>query len=56
MKGGVLNETLQNHCSWENYYAMDIFDILDCAYNRYFTGFRTIWIVDSFELVNLNDV
>lgn len=34
---------------------MDIFDILDYAYDRYFTDFSAIRIVDSLELVNVND-
>ena len=35
--------------------SMDIFDILDYAYDRYFMEFRTIRIVDLLELVNVND-
>lgn len=34
---------------------IDIFDILDYAYDRYFTDFSAIRIVDSLELVNVND-
>ena len=34
---------------------MDVFDILDYTYEKYFMDFRTIRIVDSLELVNVND-
>lgn len=34
---------------------MDIFDILDYAYDRYFTEFHTIRIIESIELFDVND-
>lgn len=34
---------------------MDIFDILDYAYDRYFMNFCSIRIVDSFTLINVDD-
>lgn len=36
--------------------SKDIFDILDYAYDRYFTEFHTIRIVDSLELISVSDV
>ena len=34
---------------------LNIYDILDYAYDRYFMNFCSIGIVDSFTLINVND-